>query len=442
MNYEEAKDYLFSARVMGVMPGLSRITALMKLLGNPEQGLQIIHVAGTNGKGSVCAYLENALRYCGHKTGFFSSPWLVEPVEMFRLNGVTIAQEVFASLADEIKYALADLRQQEGLPTEYEMYSAMAFLLFRKMNCTVVIIETCMGGRFDTTNVYSGPNFAVFTRIALDHQKFLGDTVDEIAWHKAGIMRSLCSAVKLEQSPEVDEVFIKCSKQTDTQLSIIPAGAVSDVVFESYGTKFKMKWNMPKASEAENESWSGAYLIRLYGDHQAENAALAIGALRLLSSLQPCLLITPDKVRKGIAETFWGCRFELIGAKPLIIADCAHNTDGIGAFVDTFIKMFPQKKATVIFGVLRDKDVKGMLSFLDKISSSYVIFRPISDRAMELNELKLLVSNSCCGFVQSDTIQSALDAAYRVTSKEGIIVAVGSITWVGHLRELVKQKGY
>ena len=439
MTYDDALLWLGAAKTRGILPGLSRISRLLAILGNPEDGLRIVHVAGTNGKGSTCAFLESMLREAGHATGMFTSPWLTDPVEMFRIDGEPVSRAVFAEMADLVSEAFDEMREDPGLPTEYEIYAAMAFLLFRHLACTVVILETCMGGRFDTTNAYRGGNIAVLTKISLDHVRFLGETLPEIAWHKAGIIRTGSSVITWPQAAGAAEVVDQAALEAGASLSVLNLQDIRVERVDEKGTTFTY-------------SGFGRFHTRLPGVHQAGNAALALLALKAMhagmvpgptpDALHAGMVPepTPDALRAGIAKTLWPCRFEVIPGNLPIILDSAHNPDGITSFVDTFRRVYPGKKATVIFGAMRDKDVAGMLELLSPITEQFILIQPDSPRAMPLSELHAIASLHCCLSVKSDTMESALETGLADTPAEGVLAAVGSIFYMGRLKRMILER--
>lgn len=472
MTFASALEWIAASRERGVQPGLSRTARLLSLLGNPQDTPLMIHVAGTNGKGSVCACLEAALRACGHRTGMFTSPWLLDVREMFRVDGQPVSEARFAEGVTAVAKASREMVDSPGLPTEYELYAAIAFWLFREAACQVVVLETCMGGRFDTTNAYAGDNLAVLTSISLDHTRFLGDTLDEIAWHKAGIFRSKCQAISSPQAKVVAEVLCRCAEQTETELRLLPARAVSDIHVDVSRTQFHVDFSemeevghpsrCVEGPDLTERTWSGAYAVSLTGEHQAENAALALTSLLLLHRWKPELALTPDAIRSGLCQVRWPCRFEVFSGTPDVVVDGAHNPDGMRHFVQTFRRVFPDRQAIVIFGVLRDKDVAGMLDVLREITVSIHLIAPESPRAMPVAELEALVverlgcteagygdgqqksdsrrESGCCAVHKHDTIQTAMEAGLQETGPKGVLVAVGSLSWTGFFRRMVLDR--
>lgn len=438
MTYEAAIGWLNQSRTRGIQPGLSRIAHLLAILGNPQDGLLFVHVAGTNGKGSICAYLESCLRHAGRRTGFFSSPWLLEPAEMFRIDGEPIGRDRFTNLVETVEAASRRMDPVPGLPTEYEVYAAMAFLLFRQEACSAVVLETCMGGLLDTTNAYSGPNLAVIAKISLDHTAFLGDSLAQIARHKAGIFRPGCEAVSWPQEDEAAASLSNCAHETGSSLAFLPLEALNCVHVGEGGTTFDL--SLPTIPETD-DVFSGTYRIALSGVHQAGNAALAVFALDRLRRLRLVPELTAEGVRTGLMATRWPCRFERFPGNPPVILDSCHNPDGVDSFVDTFRRVFPGRRATLVFGAMRDKDVAGMLDRLAPIADRFILVQPDTPRAMPLEELETLAARTCCATGKSATMEEALDAGLTSAGPDGILAAVGSISYIGRIRQLLGMYG-
>jgi dihydrofolate synthase / folylpolyglutamate synthase len=451
MTYEEALHWLGETKARGIRPGLARISHLLDLLGNPEDGLRIVHVAGTNGKGSTCAFLEAVLLEAGHATGMFTSPWLTDPCEMFRINGEPVSHEVFADLAGIVAGASEGMAGEPGLPTEYEIYAAMAFLLFHRRACSAVILETCMGGRFDTTNAYKGPNTAVLTKISLDHVAFLGETLPAIAWHKAGIIRGGSGVASWPQQDGAALVIEQASQEAGASLSVLNLQDVRVEGVDEKGTTFSI-------------AGFGRFHTVLPGAHQAGNAALALMALKIMFRSEeiteplPCQPSIPDMIIgkalhiprqepvtglpsgamfAGIGKARWPCRFEVFAGRPPIVLDGAHNPDGIASFVDTYRRVYQDKKASIIFGAMKDKDVAGMMELLFPIADRFILIQPDSPRAMPLQDLHAIASRGCCAVVKSDTMEAALETGLADTPAEGVLAAVGSIFFMGRLKRII-----
>ncbi len=431
MTYKAALAWLAEARTRGVCPGLSRTEALLAVLGNPQDGLCIVHVAGTNGKGSTCAFVDGILREAGVKTGFFSSPWLEVPEEMFRLDGLPVSRTRFAAAVSAVAAASMQMLPKPGLPTEYEAYAAMAYWLFADHGCEVAVVETCMGGKLDTTNTYRGGNIAVLTGIAMDHAAFLGNTPAAIARHKARILRKDCTAIVAPQTPEVMAVLEEEARQTGATLQPLCPD----------------DWQVKRVDETGTSFWlkhTGSCQTRMIGAHQALNAACAAAAVRVLSLGHPEFRIPDKAMIHGIRNTNWPCRFEVLhgvtrtGAP--MVGDCAHNPSGMEVFAETFGDVFPGRRAHVIFGAMRDKDVSGMLEVLLPLTDTLHLVAADTARAMAVEELETFVGGACCVVMKHDTMEMALEAGLGETPPEDILVVVGSALVAGCIMAFARKQ--
>jgi dihydrofolate synthase/folylpolyglutamate synthase len=311
MNYPDSVSFLYSLgnEVKTAKLGLERIAVLLDALGNPQQACRIVHVAGTNGKGSTCAMIESGLRAAGYRTGLFTSPHLVEPTERIRIDGEPVPAAQFAAAFDQVHACAERLLRAERIdlhPTYFESVTAMALLLFRECAVEFTVLEVGLGGRLDATNAVA-PELCVITPIDFDHEAFLGNSLESIAWEKAGILKPGVAAVFARQRPEAlavlearaAELRVPVVRATDTPVSAVALGA--------RGSDF---------------TWAGmAVHCPLPGEHQVENAAVAMAALQRLG-------VAPGAIQEGTAQTVWPGRLERISADPDVILDGAHNPAG------------------------------------------------------------------------------------------------------------------
>ncbi|MDX2081552.1 MAG: folylpolyglutamate synthase/dihydrofolate synthase family protein [Terrimicrobiaceae bacterium] len=328
MTYQEALAWLYSTQQFGIKLGLENTLRLLAGLGDPQDVLKIFHVAGTNGKGSVCAMLDSVLRRAGHPTGLYTSPHLVDFRERIRVDGTMISKADAASGLTRVRELSANW---DHVPTFFEICTALALRHFADAGCEYVVLETGMGGRLDATNAVE-PIVSVLTPIGFDHMEWLGDTLAKIAGEKAGIIKPGVPAVSAPQLPETREVFLNRARQVGSPMTFV------------------------------EEPWPGA--VGLAGSHQKWNAALAATALSLAG-----LEIPPDHLAAGLSAVVWPGRFHRLG--PKIIVDGAHNPHAMERLVDTWRSEMGDLRPLVIFGALRDKDVPGMLRQLDMIAAAY-----------------------------------------------------------------------
>lgn len=423
----KAETCLERARSQGSRPGLERVSELLKRLGHPENRKPPIQTAGTNGKGSTCAFLESILMQAGFHTGMFISPWLSTPAEMFRIDGRPISEERLSLLLAETADAAEGMERLVcGYPTEFEVHAAAASLLFEQEGCTAVLLETGMGGLLDATNTASQNALAIITRISLEHEQWLGHSLSEIAGHKAGILRpggkavvwplaeeAMCvvreTAVRLGtalHSPEPDRILVH--SMTPTAMSFDAAG------FDSLTS-------------------------RLIGRHQAENAAMAISAA--LQLRESGWRIGDADIRRGIAAARWPCRFEVFDGPAPFVLDSAHNPDGVRTFVETFREVFPGRRLHLVFGAMRDKDVSAMLAAVAPLTDRLIAVRPSNSRAMDASELANRAKPACERVEKSDTIEQAVRMCLSDLHQDAVCAAIGSIYYMGEIRGCLMKLG-
>ena len=362
MNYEEALQYINQLNSKGIALGLERIEALLDRLGNPQKGQRFVHVAGTNGKGSVCAFLDSALREAGLRVGRYISPTLYDYRERIQIDGQYISKQAVASLLTTIQQACVQMERQ-GLepPTVFEVETALAFLYFAEQHCDYVLLEVGMGGRLDSTNVITQPVLSVITPISLDHTRMLGDHLAAIAAEKGGIVKPHCLAVLGPQQPEAQEVLTaRCQQCGITPLQV----DVNQI------QKQQWSWQGQRFSYGR---WS-QLTIGLSGDYQRVNGAIAIEALQLLQKEEPAL--TDEAIQAGLAKARWPGRFEIIGQAPLFVVDGAHNPAGAQALAQTLQEHFAGKRIWLLLGVFRDKDYQQIGAILSGCSQTVFCFQP------------------------------------------------------------------
>ena len=439
--------FLEKVRKRGSMPGLERISALLSLLGDPQKDLKYVHVAGTNGKGSVCAFLASILASSGLVCGVFSSPWIQRYTEQIRIvspGGIgEISPEDLALVTDEIRRACLPLEKEgPGLPTEFELLTAAAILYFRRKRCDIVILEAGMGGRLDSTNVIPCPEAAVLTPISMDHEAFLGHTLTEIAGEKAGIIKEGCSVVSAPQKEEVLSVIKERCLEKGASLTIaqvprlLSSGPLgTEFTLEGYGPG-------PEGEEKAEASDPSPFRIRLAGAFQPQNASLALQAALVLG--KKGFPVTGASIRQGLFKAIWPGRFEILSADPPFIIDGAHNPDGIRALTESLSLCFPGKKLTMIAGVLADKDYEAMFREMIPFAESYITVTVPNPRALPAEDLAEYI-RKCGGRAQpSSSLEEALEKALCLQKKGHTagILAFGSLYYIGKIRTLMGEKQF
>ena len=426
MNYQETLEY-FSALPPFIprktAPGedlfnLDSIRALLARLGNPERRLRFVHIAGTNGKGSTCAFLQQILTSGGCRTGRFTSPALVRPTEQITVDAHEIDRESFAALATRIRSASEEMaRRGESSPSGFEMLTALAFLYFLQEKCGLVVLETGLGGRLDATNVIPAPLLAVITQVSLEHTEVLGDTLAEIAREKAGIFKSGSEALLYPQEAEAAAVFAERARALCIPLhhAALPENIAS---FDLAGQTFTLQGT--------------AFCTRLLAPCQAKNAALAVQAARLLC--RHGFALTEDVIAKGLLLASWPGRFELLRQNPCVIVDGSHNPAGALSLREGLLQYFPQKKIHFIAGVLADKRFEQVMEPLLPLAECFYTIKPASPRALEAERLAAYLRSRGCAARSCTSPEDALKKALDTASENDVICAFGSLYSVGQIR--------
>ena len=379
-------------------------------LGNPEKTLNFVHVAGTNGKGSFCAMLDSVLRKAGYKTGLFTSPFIEFFEERIRFNGEMISKDELAEAVSEVKDACLSMSDP---PTEFEVLTAIGFVYFKKKNADIVILECGMGGRLDSTNVITSSVLSVITGISLDHTAFLGDTVEKIAYEKAGIIKPSRPVLYGGKDKGAREVIRTVAAERgcpyyEKNCSALTCGRIS-----LKGSKFGYK-------KYKNISLS------LLGTYQPENAASVIEAVEILRG--EGYKISNKDLRDGLAATEWKGRFERLRDYPPVFFDGGHNEEGVTAAVRTVKECFGKKKINVVSGVLKDKDYKKIASKIGGVSKTVYTVTPDSPRALDAKDYAEVFNENGCNAVAFDSFDEAVKAAYTDSLKKGTpILCVGSL---------------
>ncbi len=405
MNYPESVQFLYALgnEVKTIKLGLDRIRILLDALGNPQRAYKVVHVAGTNGKGSVCAMIDAGLRAANVRTGMFTSPHLIEPTERIQIDGMPVSQAEFERAFNAI-HETAEKLNLDVHPTYFETVTAMAFWLFRERGVETAVIEVGLGGRLDATNVVE-PTLTVITPIDLDHQIYLGNTLTEIAGEKAGILKPGVPAVFSKQLPEAAAVLNVRAAELGIKVTRDEDFEIRDLVMNERGAHF-----------------SGLE-CPLAGEHQVDNAVTAAQALIALG-------VSPE----GIEEARWPGRIEHVTPNPDTILDGAHNPAGARALATYLQRFYKTRKRWVIFGAMRDKDVKEVAGILFPVADELVFTAPKApgNRAMPPEELQAMAGR---GHVEP-TVQEAYDWVLKQVTAEDVLIITGSLYLVGEARSL------
>jgi len=423
MTEAEAIAKIHSVYPSGKKEGLTNMRAVMARLGNPQDALAMVHVAGTNGKGSTCAMLERALREAGYKTGLYTSPYIERYNERIRIDGAPIGGEKLAALVERVWPTIEQCREEGLCITEFELGTVLAFLAFAQEKVDVAIIEVGLGGRLDPTNIIR-PLVSVITNVGMDHMHFLGNTLSEIAMEKAGVMKPGTPVVLGWQEAHVRAVLLDAAKALD-----IPAiEPMAENVRET---------ERDVALDVKLPGWAMRDLhVSLIGRHQADNAAAALGALH---ALRRCGYdrITEDAIRSALADVHWPGRLEYFGN---VILDGAHNDPGVRALCAYCDAWLPREKTVLLTGMMADKDVAAMTKQLSDRVHAVVATQPQVPRAMAANELAQAFEGRSVAVYAVSAPEMALKKAREIAGEDGKVLCAGSLYLIGEIRALLRQE--
>ena len=426
MTYEEARQFLSEVSAKGSRPGLDSIRTFLKELGDPQDELKFVHVAGTNGKGSVMSYLEDILTDSGFRVGRYLSPVLHEYEERIRVNGVCIEKQQVASLTGRLKKIYEDLAGRgELLPTIFELETAMSFLFFREQRCDLVLLETGMGGTLDATNIIRTGILEVITSISMDHMQFLGDTLEKIALQKAGIIKPGTVVVSAPQEPEAERVL---RQEAFRNKAVFRRADVSRLRDVSYGLSCQT------LSYGEH----CGVKIHMAGVHQIENAMTALEAVDVLRSLG--WTIPESAVLSGMERCRFAGRLEILGERPLFVIDGAHNPGAAEVLMRSVDLYFPKQRLIYIFGVFSDKEYDTIIEMTMKRADRILTVQAKDNpRAMDAAALadRIRPVNpkvSCIG-----EVSRAVELALELAHPEDIVLVFGSLAFLWEAADAYRQ---
>ena len=410
MNYKEAIEYIHSVNWIFCNPGLDRVRELCHALGDPQDSLKFIHVAGTNGKGSFCSMLDSVLRAQGYKVGLFTSPYIVEFGERMRVDGENLGDDELCALVEEIR-PVAD--KMEDKPTEFELITAIAFLYFARKKCDYVVLECGLGGRLDATNIIKTPILSVITGIALDHVAILGDTHEKIAAEKAGIIKK-------------DVPLLWCGDHKGAE-NVIAAQAseIGAELIKADRSRLKINEMTLEGTLLDFGEFKNIKLS-LLGSYQPYNAVNVLSAIELLRSLG--VEISENAVRRGLESVRWRARFEVVCKEPLIIADGGHNPEGIDAAVGSIENYFAGGRVMIVTGVMADKDYLYMAKRIAGIAKKVFCITPDNPRALDAQKYADVFSSLGVSAEGCKSVGEAVAHAIEAAKKERLpLVCLGSL---------------
>ncbi len=423
--------------------GLERIRELLERLGRPQDRLKFVHVAGTNGKGSICAYLASILSAAGHRTGMFTSPYIERFEERIRVDGAMISPDELRDVTLAVREHAEAMAEETGdHPTEFELMTAVALEHFARCGCDIVVLEVGLGGRLDSTNVIDAPEACVIARIGLDHTALLGNTLAAIAGEKAGIIKEGSAVVSWPQEPEAMAVIEHAAAEHGCELRVPDFAQLEEGA---------IRWE-DGASPFRSFSYKEWADLRtgILGSYQPQNATVALEVVDVLRGRG--WRIPDEAVRAGVAQTRWPGRFEIVegGSSPdgfAIVVDGGHNPQGARALADSLAEVFPGCKPVFVIGVLEDKDYPRMLEDVLPLGSAFVCVTPDNPRALPAHKLArairwtgqdLLGCSACVNPVVARDFEDAIRRARELADPDGLICAFGSLYSVAALKEAVR----
>ena len=408
MNYNEALEYIHSLQVFGSVPGLERIGELLGKLGNPQNDLRFIHVAGTNGKGSVSTMLSEIHRAAGGRTGLYTSPYVVDFRERIQLNGEYIEKEDLARLTEKVKATGVHV-------TEFEFITALAFLYFKEKKCDLVVLEVGLGGRFDATNIITAPLCSVITRIDLDHTDYLGDTVEKVAAEKCGIIKEGAPTVTYPDQPEGALAVIKTSAP---ELTVADKNEIKTLESDLFGNRFIYKGE--------------EYKTTLVGRHQIFNAVTAIEAAKKVG------IASLEDIKKGLLSAIIPARVEVLSREPLVVLDGSHNPNGADALA-SFMADYGNDSVALI-GMMADKDCELFLKrIMPYCKSAVTVTVKENPRSISADNLKKLAEKYCNSVVAAENYDEAIKTAFESSDGKSPLFVCGSLYLACSLREKLKN---
>lgn len=456
MKYQEALDYIESIQSYGIVPGLENVRELCRRMGDPQERLRFVHVAGTNGKGSTLAYLSTILKCAGYRVGRFSSPTIFEYRERIQVNGRNITQKALCEGLEIIRNICYEMTEA-GFPhpTPFEVETALGFWYFDKTGCEIVILETGMGGLYDATNVIAKPEAAVLASIGRDHMSYLGESLAEIAKHKAGIIKEGCDVVSVEQPAEAMEVVRRACEERHCVLHVAAANRVLRLRRGNESGKRRSavdgadkRGGRVRGAQVESQRFDyrgadGTDLknleIRLGGSFQMQNVPLALETVRVLR--EKGFPVKEAALRKGLRETVWPGRFSVIARRPLFVADGAHNEDAARELARSVEFYFTNRRIIYIIGVLRDKEYGKMIERMHGYADQIITVTPPGNpRALSAYELAQKIAEIHPQVTAVDSLEEAVEMARLLAGPEDVILAFGSLSYLGRLIKIAERQ--
>lgn len=417
MDYRQAVEFVENSSIVRERYGLEKLQQALHLLGDPHHHTEFVHIAGTNGKGSTAAMTASVLQTAGYRTGLYTSPHLMRYNERMQIDGVPISDEDFVEAASQVQRVCEQLG---GVPIVFEVLTLMALWYFAQQHCDIVVLEVGIGGLLDSTNVIPSPKVAIITQLGMDHTETLGNTLEEIAAQKGGIVKEGTPTVMALQEPSAVAVVQQICNQHHAPLALADPERLRVL-------------DASVAGQTLEDREYGKLVLPLAGEHQRKNAANVLEAVAMLRTQG--YRISDDDVREGIAKTVWPARFERLSTAPDFILDGGHNPQCLHAATAALREYYPGQKVVFLVGMMADKDTDHMLAEMASIAKSFVCIRPDSPRAMQPQLLTQQLTErfhlpACaCG-----SVREGIAEATRQAGKEGVVCALGSLYLAGEVR--------
>ena len=418
MTYEQVVERLTKTEFFSAFAGLYRMRAMLRYFDNPQDAIPCVHVAGTNGKGSVCSMLASILMQSGYRVGLFTSPYLLDIRERICVNGEWISEDAMARIGTKVFDYVA---KSYAPANQFELLTVIAQLYFREQKCDIVILETGLGGTFDPTNAVSTPICSVITNIGLDHCAVLGDTIAKIAAAKAGIIKPGRDVCVYPVTREAEEVITAYALNAAAPIHMTERDAVTE---------------LPAVTGMEHFSYKGTeVLLPLRGKHQQYNAATVLEAIRVIN--ENGFYVSDEDIQNGLRTVTWRARLEVINKKPLVYLDGGHNPQCLAAVSEFFrSEEFAGKKLTVICSMIRDKDVRGMLSILSGLSDRLYFYRFEHKRALTNEEIITLCKDF--SMTRITDLTQAIDTLLSDAKSNEVFLITGSLYLVSEVRKAMR----
>ncbi len=420
MNVKEALDYIHSVSWKGSIPGLSRTRELLKRLGDPQDTLKFVHIAGTNGKGSTAAMLDSVFRAAGYRSGLYTSPYITCFNERMQVDGEMISDDELGEITELVK---PHAEAMQDHPTEFELVTAIAMVYFARHACDIVVLEVGLGGELDSTNVIRTPEVAVICNIGYDHTEVLGDTLEKIASAKAGIIKG-GDAVIYRGTPGVEQVFTDRCAATGTRLHRADFDSLHLIRHSFEGQVF----DCGRRRELE---------LPLLGAHQLKNAAVVLSAVDALTAKG--WQISEEQLRSGLKNVTWPGRFELLRKDPIFFVDGGHNPQCMEALVRNIRDYLPGIPLTALTGVMADKDYQDMYSLTAPYVTRFVTVTPDNPRALPAQELAKQLASFGKPVTACQSVREGVKAALSQTAPGEAVLAFGSLYMVGEIRAAARE---